>query len=861
MASSSSERVPITPTATTTLANSRVSRNPSSEEEQLKAATFDEKRDNEDDDLIAYVAKPESELKEATFDEQRDNDADDLIAYVAKPESEVKGSWTPKQIRFDADVMYRIYSKGLVSEESGSGSGKGKVVAGFGVAICDQRDALLFESKGQLDCQRGVEIQALTRGLMEASKLGIKHVTIFCDSFPIFQYVRGSWTPKQMKISMLMDDLQRIRQQFTFSQAVLVAGNEVKYAYKLARESIVSQATPPGQAKEDYCHICFNNIDPKRMFGIGKCSHQFCFQCVKQHVEVKLLHGMIPNCPHDTCKSEMVIDACGKLLTPKLEEMWKQRIKDNAIPVTERVYCPYLRCSALMSKTKIAESAKSLPGVRRCVECRGLFCVDCKVPWHGKLSCSEYKKLHPNPNPPADDVKLKSVATNNKMWRQCGKCQHMIEVTQGCNHITCRCGHEFCYNCGGGWNKTTVTCVKECPTWDEAYIVRQDPGRAYVAPNNYFDDDDCEADEDFDYGYTDFPFNLGHLMHDVYPTVGGGRNPKPAQQESSVAEPRIQNDLKGEMKATGHILSTKHSFFNVLKGDACLLWDVPGKRPSQELAAKNWKRANHGGPVRNQGDHDNCWTYTSTDVFSCHRLKNKEDKEFRVMSARYLTFYVSKTQRKKSSRRRGKKARRDHKCHGYPVIKGLEFIKEHGVPAENPADTKKDYSCVDNPPPRDDVTLFRFGADVEFLESNRIEDLHEMLLHQAVSADMILYQPEYDDTRSSNKVYEGPSSVNSLYIGWHAVLVLAILRIDGKWVALVKTSHGAGNGKHGYMYISLCKMLLNVKYTARTNLIRQIKDEEAKVETITTPSYLLRKFTGVNYAAANSVSGQKRKRD
>ncbi|KAJ4875087.1 zinc finger (C3HC4-type RING finger) family protein [Raphanus sativus] len=459
---------------------------------------------------------------------------------------------------FRGDLMYRLYSKGLVNEASGSGKGKvSDVVAGFGVAICDQRDALLFESKGQLvgrgANRQGAEIQALTRGLTEASKLGIKHVAIFCDSFPIFQYVRGSWTPKQKKIAMLIDDLQRIRQQFSFSQAVLVPGNEVKYAYKLARESIVSQATPlesPRQAKvarKEECLICFNDIDPERMFSIGKCSHRFCFQCVKQHVEVKLLHGMIPNCPHDKCKSEMVIDACGKLLTPKLGEMWKQRIKENAIPVTERVYCPYLRCSALMSKTKISESAKTLlsaypaSGVRRCVECRGLFCVDCKVPWHGKLSCAEYKKLHPNP--PADDVKLKSLA-NNKMWRQCGKCQHMIELSQGCNHITCRCGHEFCYNCGGGWNKKTGTCVKRCPIWDEAYIMRQNPARVYVAPNNYFDeayirrqdparvyvapnnyfddhdeedDEDYETDEDFDYDYGDFPFNLGHHMNDVNP--------------------------------------------------------------------------------------------------------------------------------------------------------------------------------------------------------------------------------------------------------------------------------------------------------------------------------------------------------
>ncbi|XP_019087911.1 PREDICTED: uncharacterized protein LOC104729012 [Camelina sativa] len=336
---------------------------------------------------------------------------------------------------------------------------------------------------------------------------------------------------------------------FLSSQPVLVAGNDVKFAYKLARESILAKVTPhedPRQAKatrKEECAICFNDIYAERMFSVDKCRHRFCFQCVKQHVEVKLLHGLVPKCPHGGCKTELVIDACGKLLTPKLSQMWQQRIKEIAVPVTERVYCPYPRCSALMSKTKIAETAKSLlsvypkSGVRRCVECRGLFCVDCKVPWHGNLSCTEYKKLYPNP--PADDVKLKSLA-NNKMWRQCGKCQHMIELTQGCNHITCRCGHEFCYNCGGGWNKKTETCVKRCPTWDEAYIItrqdpvranvapnnyfddvitRQDPVRANLAPNNYFDDDDEDEDDDDedDYDYDDFLLHFGHAMNDPKP--------------------------------------------------------------------------------------------------------------------------------------------------------------------------------------------------------------------------------------------------------------------------------------------------------------------------------------------------------
>ncbi|CAH2069352.1 unnamed protein product [Thlaspi arvense] len=435
-------------------------------------------------------------------------------------------------VKFSGNVMYRLYSKGLLSEENGKGK-MTDVVAGFGFAICDERDNLLFDLKGPLigrgTNRQGAEIAALSRGLFEASKLGIKHIAIFCDFFPIFQFVRGSWTPKQKKISMLMDDLQRIRQQFAFSQPVLVAGNEVKFAYKLARESIVAQVTPhedPRQSKvarKEECLICYNDTVSERMFSTGVCGHRFCVQCVKQHVEVRLLHGLVPNCPHDDCKSELVIDACGKLLTPKLSEMWTQRIKENAIPATERVYCPYPRCSALMSKTKISESAKSLlsayptSGVRRCVECRGLFCMDCKVPWHGKLSCTEYKKLHPNP--PADDVKLESLA-NNKMWRQCGKCKHMIELAYGCNHMTCRCGHEFCYNCGGEWNKRTESCDKSCPNWDEAYIIRQ--GNNYFDDDSddeedYFDDDDddeedYDSDEELGFGHGGFPLHFGQQL-------------------------------------------------------------------------------------------------------------------------------------------------------------------------------------------------------------------------------------------------------------------------------------------------------------------------------------------------------------
>jgi len=33
-------------------------------------------------------------------------------------------------------------------------------------------------------------------------------------------------------------------------------------------------------------------------------------------------------------------------------------------------------------------------------------------------------------------------------WKPCPKCKAMVEKTQGCNHMECICGVNWCYRCG-----------------------------------------------------------------------------------------------------------------------------------------------------------------------------------------------------------------------------------------------------------------------------------------------------------------------------------------------------------------------------------------------------------------------------
>nr|XP_028944324.1 E3 ubiquitin-protein ligase dbl4-like isoform X2 [Malus domestica] len=183
------------------------------------------------------------------------------------------------------------------------------------------------------------------------------------------------------------------------------------------------------------------------MFSIDGCLHRYCFSCMRQHVEVKFFNGMVAECPHEGCKTEVNIDGCAKFLAPKLVEAISQRIRESAIPVTDKVYCPNPRCSALMSKSE--------------------------VPWHFNMNCYDYKRSHPYPRP--EDQLMNSLATK-KHWRQCVKCNHMVELAEGCYHITCRCGYEFCYTCGAQWKNKKATC--NCPIWVERNIIREQPRQA-----------------------------------------------------------------------------------------------------------------------------------------------------------------------------------------------------------------------------------------------------------------------------------------------------------------------------------------------------------------------------------------------
>lgn len=72
--------------------------------------------------------------------------------------------------------------------------------------------------------------------------------------------------------------------------------------------------------------------------------------------------------------------------------------------------------------------------------------------YHVENTCDEIqaekklKEINDNIQPEDDQL----VEWAKKVGaKQCSKCKYWVHKSDGCDHMTCRCGHEFCYICGG----------------------------------------------------------------------------------------------------------------------------------------------------------------------------------------------------------------------------------------------------------------------------------------------------------------------------------------------------------------------------------------------------------------------------
>ncbi|XP_057739620.1 E3 ubiquitin-protein ligase RSL1-like [Arachis stenosperma] len=157
------------------------------------------------------------------------------------------------------------------------------------------------------------------------------------------------------------------------------------------------------------CKICTETKTEAESFTISGCTHSYCTDCVVKYVCSKLDDNVINiRCPVPRCRGLLETNGCREILPMSLLHRWEKSLREATVLESE------------------SNRFLSRAGARPRQMCD--TCTD-------------------------EDRVMMKLAERNE-WKRCPNCRFYVEKDPlTCNRILCRCGHVFCYGCGGS------TCV------------------------------------------------------------------------------------------------------------------------------------------------------------------------------------------------------------------------------------------------------------------------------------------------------------------------------------------------------------------------------------------------------------------
>ncbi|KAI0385932.1 hypothetical protein F5Y04DRAFT_276454 [Hypomontagnella monticulosa] len=187
------------------------------------------------------------------------------------------------------------------------------------------------------------------------------------------------------------------------------------------------------------CVSCLDDFNPKEM--VKAPCHSYCKPCFTRLIATTCENEQQwpPKCCLNTIPSKTIILNIDK----DLKKTYHRRKAEWDLPISERIYCSSPSCSIWLRPYEINRSRN----VARCSEGHWT-CTICRGPQHEGDNC-----------PRDRDLLRTDELAEEEGWKRCYGCHAYVEHSEACQHMTCRCGAEFCYVCGARWR--TCGCTME----------------------------------------------------------------------------------------------------------------------------------------------------------------------------------------------------------------------------------------------------------------------------------------------------------------------------------------------------------------------------------------------------------------
>ncbi|KAJ1331485.1 ariadne-1 [Microdochium nivale] len=222
--------------------------------------------------------------------------------------------------------------------------------------------------------------------------------------------------------------------------------------HEAVNDAKIAMAVPaePIQAE---CVSCLDDFDIQEM--IKAPCHYYCEECFERLINTACENEQ--QWPPKCCLNQIPEDTITRIIRGSLLEKWRNRGWEWGLPVTERIYCSEPVCSIWCRPQSINRDqsvAVCDEGHRTCIYCRGAD--------HGRETCPQDREL----------ARTNELA-EEEGWKRCYGCNAYVEHGEACQHMTCRCGAEFCYVCGARWRTCHCTMDQLAAVKSEADRRRQ----------------------------------------------------------------------------------------------------------------------------------------------------------------------------------------------------------------------------------------------------------------------------------------------------------------------------------------------------------------------------------------------------
>ncbi|XP_041458533.1 uncharacterized protein LOC121410477 [Lytechinus variegatus] len=201
------------------------------------------------------------------------------------------------------------------------------------------------------------------------------------------------------------------------------------------------------------CSICYEELDEEHKgTALVACNHWFCDECWRNHLNTQINQGNVHiTCPEYKCTVPVDKVTLMSLVPSKVFSRYHNNQTNSALMLrSELHWCPMPSCGRLLKLS----NPKRLVSVN--CECGTFWCSLCKQEAHWPATCQQAKLYRDEAKgffKKKDNGFIRSIST-----KPCPRCKYPIEKYYGCNHMVCKCGYDFCWDCGQAFDGRHYDC-------------------------------------------------------------------------------------------------------------------------------------------------------------------------------------------------------------------------------------------------------------------------------------------------------------------------------------------------------------------------------------------------------------------